>query len=109
MITCFYHKKGEYMLIQKINTANLIKSNNKQKFSNPIEKNKIYTYDKNIGIKDIPFYYPISFGAVEKTDTKIDFQDSLKKYFRLSPDKYQIQSAKSPPTSPFLLPNHCLL
>lgn len=82
------------MLIQKINTANLIKSNNKQKFSNPIEKNKIYTDYKNVGIKDIPFYYPISFGAVEKTDTKIDFQESLKKYYRLSPDKYQIQSAK---------------
>lgn len=50
---------------------------------------------KQVAMNDILFNYPVSFKGINSvSSSKISFDESLKKYFRFEPDKYQIESAK---------------
>lgn len=84
------------MSISKISLAGIYSKNiNIKKTEN---KNNVSTstpITKSVDTKDFLFNYPITFGqarTVEKPD--ISFEDSLKKFFRFTPDKYQIEAAK---------------
>ena len=60
--------------------------------------NPTSTITKQVSTKDFLFHYPINFGQSQKAttpeNTQIPFKESLKKYFRFAPDKYQIEAAK---------------
>lgn len=93
-------KKDEYMSVQKINLTSFnsfqklyaAKQHQNTHVSNSVQK-------KQTDLKDMPFCYPVSFGSTQKIssaekENKTTFEDSIKKHFRLNPDKYQIQSAQ---------------
>ena len=89
-------KKGMIMSIQKISFNPYFIKNNPKSVQNFTVSNPLLG-TKKVDTRDILFHYPVSFGSsqfVQANDSKISFEDSLQKYFRFVPDKYQIESAK---------------
>ena len=83
------------MSISKISLASIYSKNLNIKKSENNSNISISTpINKKVDTQDILFNYPITFGQSQKVEQpKISFEDSLKKFFRLNPDKYQIEAA----------------
>ena len=82
------------MSIQKIN---FIYPDISYKKDNSKVNIKTFVSSKNISdLKNMPYFYPVSFGGLNGKEkaSDLNFDDSIKKYYRLSPDKYQIEAAQ---------------
>lgn len=82
------------MSIQRVSPINFKKSNKTNNNETPLLKQSgANMTTKHIGMKDMIFSYPISFGRSQDSTDAI-FEESLKKYYRFTPDKYQRDAAK---------------
>ena len=80
------------MFVQKVISPILYNKAGNLKQSNRINVDKS---SKTVDTKDFIYFYPLSFGStINNKSEDVKFEESLHKYFRLKPDKYQIEAAK---------------